>query len=496
MPLLIFWLTGVAGLDYGYHWDEPKLLESVRTSVYEGVYLPTFYNYPSMTHQLGVLSALPEILNNVDRNHLNEPVFHGHIAAYQLDQHHVTLRTRLVFLTVTSLTIIWVYWTMMVWRGSVGLAMLSSSVIAFSWEVAYHARWIAPDAILMQFGALWILCLIQAYRYPEKKGWLWGCVIVAGLATGTKYPAGLLLLPSFVLIYDRTRSRANLAKALILFAITYLMTTPGTLLEPFKFWHEVEFEMWHYSFGHSKHTVSAGIEHLLKNIEYLATVQLSHFTVIAVLFFGLGMMGVVVMWRESRRLALILLLFPVLYLIFMSLQRAMLIRNLLILAPFMAVGVGVGVGRVWDVFKLRRLRVGIMVTLSMMLSINAIWLIYTAETIADRQMDRHLHDLRTFVSQFPDRTYYATMRVIDSLKDEIPQNITGDLSVADEVLVYLSEIQEVEPMPANIPRLFLWQFGSWEANIEYYTWHGDDKIVLLPVESVRSLGLEGYLRDE
>lgn len=494
LPVLIFWLTGVAGLDYGEHWDEPKLLESVRVSVFEGTYLPTFYNYPSMSHNLGVLAALPEILRNIDRNHLNEPVFHGHIAAFQLDNHSLTLRTRLLFLTITSLTIVWVYLLMLTWRESIWLALLASCVVAFSWEVAYHARWIAPDAILMQFGALWLLCVVNAYQQPEKRYWLWGGVIVAGLATGTKYPAGLLLLPVLWLVYTQTKSWQLVIKGIVVFGITYLMTTPGMLLQPFKFWHEVEFEMWHYSFGHSKQTVSAGLEHLVKNLEYLATVQLSHFAMIAVLLFGLAMIGVWALWRESRRLAGLLLMFPVMYLLFMSLQRAMLIRNLLILVPFVALLISMGVLYLWRLARFRGLKIMLVVVIGLMLSINAMWLVYSAQTIVDRRTDRHNHDVRAWILQSPDVMFYATSGVMMQLGDDAPLNITSDLVAADDVLVYLTEIQEVEPMRSNIPRLFVQQFGSWEVNIDYYTWHGDDRIVLLPIETVQMIGLESYLQ--
>ncbi len=494
LPLIIFWLTGVAGLDYGYHWDEPKLLESVRVSVYEGVYLPTFYNYPSVSHTLGVFSALPEIVNNIDRNHLNEPIFHGHIAAYQLDNHSITLRTRLVFLTVSSLAIIWIYALMLSWRDSVWLALLSSSVLAFSWEVAYHARWIAPDAILMQFGALFLLCLVQACRQPQQQGWLWFSIIVAGLATGTKYPAGLLLLPVLLLVYWHRKSWLAMGQAVFGFALTYLITTPGTLLQPFKFWYQVEFEMWHYSFGHSKHTVSGGLEHFLKNIEYLATVQLSHFPIIALLFFVLITVGIITLWRESRRLATLILIFPMIYLLFMSLQRAMLIRNLLVLVPFIAVLVGLGVEWIWQQANRQWMRGFIILVTVGSVTINANWLVYSAHTITQRHTGVYLDDLRTWMNQSPDSQYFASQKVLESLGNDVPSNLTDHLYTADEVLVYLKEIQEVDPMPANIPRFFTWQFGSWEANIEYYTWHGDDKIVLLPMKTIEDFELMNYLR--
>lgn len=493
LPLLAFWLTGIAGLDYGYHWDEPKLLESVRVSVYEGVYLPTFYNYPSVSHALGVFTALPEIVNNIDRNHLNEPIFQGHIAAYQLDNHSITLRTRLIFLTISSLAIVWVYALMLSWRGSVWLGLLSSSVLAFSWEVAYHARWIAPDAILMQFGALFLLCLIRAYRQPQQQGWLWFSIIVAGLATGTKYPAGLLLLPVLLLIYWHRKSWLVLGQGLFVFVLTYLITTPGTLLQPFKFWHHVEFEMWHYSFGHSKHTVSGGLEHFLKNIEYLATVQLSHFPIIAVIFFLLTIVGIIALWRESRRLATLILTFPLIYLLFMSLQRAMLIRNLLVLVPFIALLISLGIEWLWQKSNRWWMKGLIIFVIVGGVTLNASWLVYSAHTITQRHTPSYLDELRIWVNQSPDSQYFASQKVLESLGGDVPVNLNDNLNEADEALVYLKEIQEVEPMPANIPRFFTWQFGSWEANIEYYTWHGDDKIVLLPMTTIEEFELRDYL---
>lgn len=490
LPLLIFWLTGFAGLDYGYHWDEPKLLESVRVSVYEGTYLPTFYNYPSMAHHLAIIAALPEILRNMDRNHLNQPVFHYHIAAYQLDNHSLTLRTRALFLTVSSLAIVWLYLLVLYWRESVWMALFASSVMAFSWEVAYHARWIAPDAILMQFSTLSLLCIVQANRHPASKNWLWASAICAGLATGTKYPAGLLLLPVLMSVYSLTKSKSAILKAVFIFALTYLLTTPGTVLQPFKFRFDVEFEIWHYSFGHSKHSVNGGLEHLFKNIEYLATVQLSHVAIIAFLLFLLALIGMVILWRESRRFWLIVFSFPLIYLLYMSLQGAMLIRNLLVILPFIALACAIGAQWIWYHLPSKILKWAWLALLAGILAVNAICLIYAADTIKDRRSNRLLDETRAWVLANPATSYFPSEHVRANFAADLPANFSDSLQSADEVLVYLHEIQESDEMPANIPRLISTWFGSWEANIEYYTWHGDDKILLLPIETVQRFGLK------
>ena len=47
----------------------------------------------------------------------------------------------------------WLYRLVLTWRGSRIEALLAASLLALSWEVSYHTRWVAPDGLLMQFSA-------------------------------------------------------------------------------------------------------------------------------------------------------------------------------------------------------------------------------------------------------------------------------------------------------------------------------------------------------
>src|SRR5690606_25470571 len=125
-------------------------------------------------------------------------------------------------------------------------------------------RWIAPDALNAQFTALCLLALVAAARSPRPRPWFFAAACAAGLATGTKYTAGLLLVSVLAgLVAAAVAARRAppsptgagpagprltraIPIALGIFALTFLLTTPGALLQPFTFFRDVRFEALHY----------------------------------------------------------------------------------------------------------------------------------------------------------------------------------------------------------------------------------------------------------
>jgi hypothetical protein len=85
--------TGVLGIDFGKHWDERKLIKSVRDSIPNGEIIPGWYNYPSMTYDLVVASSSPEILSAY---FYNRPQFNN-IMEKWFSSKPMILRARTVF---------------------------------------------------------------------------------------------------------------------------------------------------------------------------------------------------------------------------------------------------------------------------------------------------------------------------------------------------------------------------------------------------------------
>ena len=51
-------------------------------------------------------------------------------------------------------------------------AALASLLLLSSWEIAYHARWVAPDGLMMSAAAFAILLMARSLNAPDPKWWL------------------------------------------------------------------------------------------------------------------------------------------------------------------------------------------------------------------------------------------------------------------------------------------------------------------------------------
>ena len=240
-----------------------------------GTLLPGYYTYPSFDYWLNLLVLAPDaVASPAAEENLREHLLRA------LDSPAYLLRLRAVYLLITSLSLVWVYLLVLQLRGSWLEALFAASLLACSWEVAYHLRWVATDGMLMQFAALTGLLAVHALK-SRRDSWLMAAAAVAGLGCGTKYPGGLLVLPVVLAGFFGApgctpREKAvRFMKVATVFALVYLAVTPGTILQPLKFAHGVLYELTHYATGHGGHTVGRGLEHMQRLLMYFATVLFS-----------------------------------------------------------------------------------------------------------------------------------------------------------------------------------------------------------------------------
>ena len=351
LPLAIVLATGLWAIDFGAHWDEDKSwLAPLERSFREGVLLPGRYNYPSLGYWVTALATLPEIVGAIaSGSDISETVIPA------IHEQPFRLRIRAIFLCVSCLSILWIYALVLRWRSSRAEALVAASLLGLSWEVAYHMRWVAPDALLMQFAALTMLATVCALHSRDGRRWIVAASVAAGLGTGTKYTGGLLLVPVALAgpvtcwslgrdgILKRTLLLALICAAA--FAVTFFATTPGALLETETFRTDIDYEIEHYKHGgHGIYTVEPGTDHATRALEYLGGHLLSPYVPIAWALAALAILGMVATFRARPALAIILLVFPVSYLAYMTTMRVFFVRNLLVLAPFTAVFSARGLG--------------------------------------------------------------------------------------------------------------------------------------------------------
>jgi 4-amino-4-deoxy-L-arabinose transferase-like glycosyltransferase len=496
---LLIWLfnlyTGAMGIDFRSHWDERKLFKSIRESIPVGKILPGWYNYPSMIYDLTVLSAAPEILTTYlsDRSTFRENMEKQLLGQ---DLRKFTLRARMVFLVITTLTIVWTYLLVLIWAKHSPQALLSSAILASSWEFAYHARWIAPDAILMQFGMLAILLVFLALNSTGRRKFIWlmAAVVAAGLACATKYFGGIFLVPVFIGGYRVLRDTgakwgSYIALFFVLaaiFSLTFLLITPGTLMDTARMIVDVRYEIGHYQTGDTGYTVNAGWQHFSLLFIYLLGVFFSKYFWISLLFSGLVLIGLYnLLTRNWKAIETwVFLSVPLLFIPYVSQQRVMMVRNDLLLFPFLAILCARGVNVLWNsrLFRSNRIaRVILAVGLLLALLVNFNWLYYAGRSISPNLTNDWSQMLPRYLLANKDATYYLSAGVRRELNTNELPNVVSDPLLADKLVFVFDEVDH--PL-ANRPNVYDPIFGPYEVNFDYYpSWNEDERILVMPMKA-------------
>ena len=343
--LIMCWFawTGSRGLNFGKYWDDPLHQQNLEHALDDGRLLPGWYNYPSMTFLLSVAALAPELTSipwsQMQIRHerrVGEEIKGLTIPTEALKERvgspRFVQRQRKIFLGLATLALLWIFLAGRETLGTLG-GLWAALAMGTSWEFAYHARWIAPDPVLVQFASLYLWLLLRARR---TGGSLVPAAIALGAAISTKYTGGILLLPLLVSAWNRRKSHSadEIPVLLLSMTATFIAITPGCLVEPQLFLRDVLWEVEHYGLGAYGYTVQSGISHLGLIMNYLGRVLGSAHAPLAAMFSLLVFCGMVVWARRKPRELALLATVPILLALIFSGQRVFFARNMLLFLPF------------------------------------------------------------------------------------------------------------------------------------------------------------------
>lgn len=491
-PALLFAVTlavlavlGAMSVNYGAHWDEMNITRSVRRSYETGLFLPHWYNYPSVAYDLSTLAALPRVATGgpaalgVTDSVLASPERAAHASSAAF-----TLELRAVFFVVTLLTGLAVFLLVARLSGSGWTALFGALALVGSWEFFYQARWIAPDGLVLLFVAfsLWAQHRTMdpgAGRAPG--GWLLAAAVFAGLAAGAKYPGTLVWLPLVLAAWwapaRRTSGRfRRVVLALLVATAVFLATTPGLLFEHANFVHDVQHEMEHYRTGHGGHTVGAGWDAFAKLATYLGLVFFSENRVLAVVGTLFTIAGVVDLARTGGRRAVWLLSFPVVAIAYFSGQRVMIVRNDLFLGASLATLAALGARTLWRAAGERRLaRAAIIGAAVLLVGFDLGFAVHSAVSLARPEPPSRPAALAARLAS-ASGTRFALSPGAQALLDSMPAfhatNVVGSMDSADRFVFVSSEVSDWQQFAANKPGRYrtIWKRAE-DVDWDYYpTW--------------------------
>ncbi|MDZ8257304.1 glycosyltransferase family 39 protein [Nostoc sp. ChiQUE01b] len=516
--MTLFFVTGIIGINFGQGWDDEYHYETVKCSLKSRILLPcidnpefefarsqdkAFYDYPSFCYLLSLISyVLGDAFQHI---FLNSHTY--------LSIESFRLIVRPAFLALSCCSGLWLYLSLS--KTSKIAAIIATVIQLLSWEFAYHSRWIAPDAVMAQFCALWLMALARSENSVYRLRWLAFAAIAAGLATATKYTAGALL-PATIFFLWFTKSQTlkirnfpvkTAITLLILFLITFIIITPGAILQPLEFIKDVRYVMHHYS---STHTIDFGVAtydihdgalvFAARLWEYISFALISHIPLLSFLLMLTSLVGLTHLFRTKRQVLAItiagIILFYTYY--FSSNTVVFIVRNYLFLLPLIAFLIGNGIERMLNHSRLARFLA--LVLLITTITLHSYNLIDSALSISDSKRNDLTFLIDQYIKSHSNEKFALSKSLQNALKSEKLPNVVKPTEAdtfaysAFELLV-LYETIKLNDYPSTRHNTFKW-LGSRELNLNYYAvWEARDKILLVPMKDADRMGLTSVLTE-
>jgi hypothetical protein len=499
LPLLLLLALSLSALDFGKYWDDEAMFQKVQLAmVSPPTLLPSAYDYPSVTFWISLAGLAPEGLREPKLLY-RIPDTSNLIAFTKTETYR--LRMRGIFAAISSLTVVWVAGLSLVAGARRWEAFLAAMLVAASWEVNYQIRWIAPDGITMQFTALAVMAAAAALQTAPtaSRRWLGAAAAATGLGTSTKYSVWPLVIPLAIAAWHTTpapatarRRAVRAVKYMAASVAVYFVISPGTYLQPTLAFGEIRGQIHAYARGHGIYTVKPGIDHMWRMLAYDVAVMPSPYMIVAVGWTVSAIAGAYALWRRSPWVAAVILSFPLWYTIYFSLQGALVVRNLLVIAPFGAVLAAHGVGWAWEAAAgrhQRSLHAVVLAAAAIAIAGNILFAIRAVESIRHRSGARTVQEFAAWLDQQPGGSVAVSPRLQADLASAGRRKPPPATSSEPDIAMYALEPAHVGIRP-NDPQLFKAVFGPREVNLNYYSdWIGDEHIVVLTSAQAARFGI-------
>jgi hypothetical protein len=458
------------GIDFGIHWDENfNIITPAVWAIEHRTILPNWYYFPSVLHDTALLAAVPDaIALKAAGTQDVRPALIARVETYEF-----MLRLRRIVSFLAALTPLWLFAGVWTWRRNAVAAFLAAAIAAGSWELQYHSRWATADPLVAQFGALTL-----ALALAGKPRW---AAVAAGLACGTKYPGGALLVTVLAACAFTERPLRRMLQAVALFAATFIITTPGAIVQPAMLVEHLGDQMRIYATGWGAYSVDAPLGHLRLLMPYIGLVQLSHFVPLALFLSLVALAGAAVLIRRDRRAAWIVLAFPLFFIGYFGTRHVMIVRNVLVLVPFIAVAAAVGLAWLFEQLTTRTLRTVALAAGAALLLVNLGWLLFAARSIAYSTSRDFDAQAVAFLERNADRKIAISPAVQQELirfDGKRRERIAPTAPGVELVMFFSRELSWNEHEANRRDYSEMW-FGPYDVNFNYYpTWSGRDRIVV------------------
>lgn len=361
--MVTFFVIGAVGVDFGTHWDEWYHTDGVADCITRLSLYPKGVSYggPYFTLGFPVVLAhewrhLAGLVGDLGTQGLRtDPASYPSLVQFKasalslVSSRPYLLQVRQVFLGLSSLAPLWMFLAARrAWPRRTGPALGAAAFMALSWELGYHARWVAVDALLAQVAALELFLFVGTWRAASSgqvSRWYTGTAVAAGAVFGCKLTGVFGVLPvilSALLLPAPWRPGRRLALLLwgaVCFVVTAFVLSPEVFLEPVKLLFAVRGGNADYgNVSPADPYYVTRAEHVGRLLVWLGGAVPSPFPVVALGFSAIALAGLASLLRrpQDRRMTLVWLSFPVGFVSVFGRNHLLLVRQYLMCIPVLA----------------------------------------------------------------------------------------------------------------------------------------------------------------
>ncbi|MEQ8665998.1 MAG: glycosyltransferase family 39 protein [Rhodospirillales bacterium] len=518
------------GIDFGTHYDEYYFVDAMLRAIENLDLQHGFYTYNGLYFVPGfvylIADAWPQIeaFRAAIAAHPARPVDLMAVPEAGLLIEHLRatatsgsflIHVRMIFAAVTALSILWVYLAARtLFPDSRAAPLLGAAFVAMSWEIVSHARFVAPDTLLMQFAALQLFLLARFSRATSPGasiGWALMSAVAGGLGFGIKLTGVFLILPPvFLLAFPvggaamfAWRARlALLVGVVAAFLAVFVVTTPGAIWDPLHFLGHIDYEKFNYTQipPHHPHRIDGLLPKLALFAEWFALDLASPVAVVSMAMSGVAVAGLIVLARVSPALLLAMAAFLAIDLWFLAQHAGVYIRNCLIATPFIALAFAGGCRWIGEL-SLQRAAIWWLAVagFAVAFSVNTYRIFDTAWSIPQSSRAMVLDEFRAWTESDAGRTVWLSPGLVNALGGDIAGLLScGDAGIGfadpDDLAALFYAEREWWEWPANRPGFIDRVFSSHEINYDYVpSWEGHrekDRINVLRFDRLSVVGAD------
>lgn len=479
--LIAFFIVAQSlALDYGDgHPDEPRNVEHLAWALTNRVPFPEDYVYPgALVWVQGAAAGLDVLLEGPDA-----------VAARVHDRPFV-MRARMLLVLLSSLVVCGTWGMARAIGASRTEAWFAAALVATSWQLGLHARFIANDAMVACTSSLTLAAALLALR-DRRPALLYAAAALGGVATGFKYTPAVLavvgVLVAWRIAEPGRRARVVLTSA-ALFVAGFFVTTPGVVFEPSVVWRAIEFDRVVYRGGWLGYTVDGPAGLLTALVGWVVFAALAKPTASAVVLAGFAVVGSVSCARAFA--SRLLLLYAALVVGTFFVGNVFLSRQFLTLIPVLAVAAARGLSL--SCARLPRPVSGVLIALVIATgafsTLRAAWVSRPSVTVDGAGARAALAD---HLADHADTLFVGSpqVRSIAGGAHNVVAHDDARAAQAQWLLAMPHELFVAHEWPANQPFLIARVFGPEEIDFRYSpSWSGRARVLLLSVDRARAAG--------